>query len=171
MLGNEAGGPDVLQPGAPSFVFHWVHWVNPHVAPGIFCAGFRKGVCCCRGVNPHVAPSMAAGSVAAPRQASGHPVISNERRIVAGISSFAFQVGSCRSLHIDFLTITPLVQNHSACRSAAIVPLQTAVPIRLTSSCLSALTSISGKKCQRGQRGTRCFTKRAGFVSQEPICF
>ncbi|CAL8465603.1 g5139 [Coccomyxa elongata] len=44
-----------------------------------------------RGVNPHVAPSMAAGSVAAPRQASGHPVISNEHRIVAGISSFAFQ--------------------------------------------------------------------------------
>ncbi|BDA51455.1 probable oleandomycin polyketide synthase, modules 5 and 6 [Coccomyxa sp. Obi] len=44
-----------------------------------------------RGVNSHVAPSMAAGSVAAPRQASGHAVTSNERRIVAGISSFAFQ--------------------------------------------------------------------------------
>ena len=47
-----------------------------------------------RSPNEHVLPSMRSGdaAVSAPRQASGHAMGSNERRLVAGISSFAFQV-------------------------------------------------------------------------------
>ena len=48
-----------------------------------------------RAINAHVAPSMGAAPAAffaAPRQPSGHASAGNERRIVAGISSFAFQV-------------------------------------------------------------------------------
>lgn len=48
-----------------------------------------------RAINPHAAPSMGtspAACFAAPREASGHATTGNERRIVAGISSFAFQV-------------------------------------------------------------------------------
>lgn len=51
-----------------------------------------------RGVNPHVEPSMRAGPdalAAAPRLMAGHATVGNERRIVAGISSFAFQVLTC----------------------------------------------------------------------------
>ena len=85
------------------------------------CFKVSKGECCCRGVNPHVAPSMAVGSVAAPRQASGHPAICNERRIVAGISSFAFQVGGCHVLQLGCMPLDPCLCLGRCCFATAVL--------------------------------------------------
>ena len=85
------------------------------------CIRVSKGECWCRGVNPHVEPSMAAGSVAAPRQASGHPAIFNERRIVAGISSFAFQVGGCYVLQLTCIPLEPCLCLGRCCFVTAVL--------------------------------------------------
>ena len=57
----------------------------------------------CRALNAYVQPSMATSATArsvAPKAASGSACTGNERRLVAGISSFAFQV---KLLHVPLL--------------------------------------------------------------------
>ena len=78
---------------------------TPQTAPCILVISLRHSIKAkrdmltaywmCRALNAYIQPSMATsgqGKAAAPKGVSGHACTGNERRLVAGISSFAFQV-------------------------------------------------------------------------------
>lgn len=65
-----------------------------HVKAGIMIR--HTSHCFCRAINVHVVLSVKVpigAAAAAPRQPAGHASTGNDCKMVAGISSFAFQVG------------------------------------------------------------------------------